>query len=348
MNRQQRILVIILVAVLTTLSLTPSSSKAQQGLPVLAVSDIESSLNWDTGNLRVAIESALASTRKFRIMERARLATLLKERGLSVSGITDGKASLGGFEGLDYILYARLMRLDMEYVSGIFKKQCVGEVELNVTVSDVHTGEIRFSDILKISQPMSSISTLLQSNDQPDNPCDPAYLSKGDLESVAHAAGATAAHNIALGVFPIKVIRVSGMQYYLNYGEGVLSIGDYLRIVGRGDSFVDPDTGEVLGSDEVEKGFLVAKDVREKFSISEIVPTSSTTKIESGDIAYVLDEEQTKGLKKVIERINRDNQKRASECQKARKNEERHCKNNQNSSKCKQARSAFEQWCAEN
>lgn len=61
----------------------------------------------------------------------------------------------------------------------------------------------------------------------------------------------------------------------LNYGDVFFDSGDRLAAFSVGESFVDPDTGEVLGAEETEVGVI---------EITRAEPRFSRAKTVSGDI----------------------------------------------------------------
>ena len=67
--------------------------------------------------------------------------------------------------------------------------------------------------------------------------------------------------------FPFKVIQVQADgTLILNYGDVFLAPGDQLALFEVGESFVDPDTGETLGSDETEIGLVEVTRSEPRFS----------------------------------------------------------------------------------
>jgi len=95
------------------------------------------------------------------------------------------------------------------------------------------------------------------------------------------------ANKMTMGIFPIKVARVNGTQVYLNYGQSSINKNQILTLKSIGEGFVDPDSGEVLGAEEETTAVIIATDVRDNYSIGEIVANRSMPEV--GDIAYILD-----------------------------------------------------------
>ncbi len=331
-------------------ALVAAGALAQENVPVVAVGGIESPykhLNADT--IQTAMESAFTKTRKFRIMERARLAMLLEERGLSVSGIADGTASYGGFSGVDYIVTGRVMEATTGAAAGssipilsAFAGGCEAGVSLDTRVVDVATGEIRFSESVSGSDGIRV--------DYPDNadygdPCKYAERSQitAALSTVAQAVAVAAVERMTMVLFPIRIVRVADGEAYLNYGSTFLSRGNYLKVVTLGEGFVDPDTGEVLGADEEDAGFVLVTDTRAKYSVADVV--FATRPFEVGDVARQLTRSEGKAVRRMLDNRERARAKRESACRRAKKSRDRNCARDENSSRCRRALAAMEENC---
>ena len=335
---------------LTAITAVGAGAFAQENMPVVAVGGIESPFrDLDTDAIQTAMESALTKTRKFKIMERARLHTLLEERGLSVSGIADGTASYGGFSGVDYLVTGRVMDASTGAAAGssipilsAFTGGCEAMVQLDVRVVDVGTGEIRFSESVAGSD---SIRV-----DYPDNPDygDPCKYAKSGqvaaaLGAVAQAVAVATVEKVTMVLFPIRVVRVADGQAYLNYGSTFLANGNYLKVVTLGEGFVDPDTGEVLGADEEDAGFVVVTDTRQKYSVSDVVYAIRPFQV--GDVARQMTRSESRAVQKMLTDRERARTKREAACRRAEKGRDRACARDENSSRCRRALVSIEENC---
>ena len=120
---------------------------AQSNKPIVAVGTFESSFsNYDTRNIQTAIETALSKTQKFSLMERGRLDQLLAEQGMSAGGIVGGSGQIGGFDGVDYLIYGRVTQLGLEAKNLFIMSACEAKLGIDIRVVDVRTGEIRLSE----------------------------------------------------------------------------------------------------------------------------------------------------------------------------------------------------------
>ena len=82
-----------------------------------------------------------------------------------------------------------------------------------------------------------------------------ANASADPFADVQRVVAARTAEAIVRSRIPIKVIQVQGDgTLILNYGNVFFKPGDQLALFEVGESFVDPDTGEVLGAEETEIG----------------------------------------------------------------------------------------------
>lgn len=332
------------------IAVVAAGALAQENVPIVAVGGIESPFrDLDTDAIQTAMESAFTKTRKFKIMERARLASLLEERGLSVSGVADGTASYGGFSGVDYLVTGRVMDAGVGSAAGTsipilgaFAGGCEAIVQLDVRVVDVGTGEIRFSESLAGSD---RIRVDYPENANRDDPC--RYATRGQknaaLGAVAQSVAVATVEKMTMVLFPVRIVRVVDGQAYLNYGSTFLANGNYLKVVTLGEGFVDPDTGEVLGSDEEDAGYVVVTDTRPKYSVSDIV--FATRPFQVGDVARQMTRSESRAVQKMLADRDRARAKRASACRRAEKGRDRHCTRDEGSSRCRRALTSIEENC---
>ena len=217
-------------------------------------------------------------------MERTRLNSLLEERGLSIAGVTDGQADIGGFSGVDYLVYGSVSNITIERKNLFIAMNCDATMSMTIRVVDVSTGEIRLSENVNVEE---TVGTSAADGD----PC--RGISLANINILGEEATDAIANKLTMGIFPIKVARVSGSEVYLNYGEGTLSTGTILVLKEIGEGFLDPDTGEVLGAEETTSAIIVASDVRSNFTIATVV--ASNALINVGDVAYFLPEDRSIG-----------------------------------------------------
>ena len=276
-------------------SLVFSGLGFSQNKPVIAVSEITTGIgNFSTMSIQLAWENALQKTNKFTIMERSRLDSLLQERGLSAAGITDGItdgiSDYSGFSGVDYLVYGSVSNVTVANKNVLIAANCEASMSMNIRVVDVATGEIRMSESVQVED---VVNTVLDAN---VNAC--SGISLSSINILGEDVSDGIANKLTMSIFPIKVANVNGSQVYLNYGENTISVNQILTIKSVSGGFVDPDTGELLGAEEVTTAVILASDVRSKFTIGEVV--ASNADIAVGDIAYILNNKAAKKVRQEL------------------------------------------------
>ncbi len=73
-----------------------------------------------------------------------------------------------------------------------------------------------------------------------------------------------------------SVIRAEGGRVWVNLGQGVVAVGDELRVVAKGEELIDPDTGLSLGSIDTPLGSARVAMVQERFSVADAISLSGT------------------------------------------------------------------------
>ena len=256
-------LFVILLGTLVSLGAIAQSRK-----PVVGVGEITSLVQGNNPeSFRAMLETAVAQTNKFELLERSRMDELLGEQALGAGGLTTGRGEIGGLGSVDYLIYGSVTKLGTKksgFAFGDLKTgSAVAEMSVDVRVVDAHSGSIRISKAVEKS---ANSALALTGTDLAvvDSGSDP-------LGEVQRLTAEAIAGMIAMDVFPIRVINVSKGQGYVNYGPPVVENGMYLKLVEMGEGFVDPDTGEVLGADETYIGALKITDAKPKFSIGVIL-----------------------------------------------------------------------------
>ena len=285
---------------------SPFGAVADSNKPVIGVGTIESSFyEYDARNIQTAIETALSKTGKFTLIERGRLDELLAEQNLSLQGLVDGNIEgLGGFGGVDYLLYGRVTQLSLEADNKFLYAECDARFGLDIRVVDVASGEIRISE-------NTTMKDSVNTSDAQANPCRGIGISAFD--GLTDKTARTVAANLTQKLFPVKIAKVDGNTVYLNYGEEFLGRGELLRIVSLGEGFVDPDTGEVLGAEEEVIGFIKVSKTKAKFSMAEVI--FQTDELSVGDVAQRLNKDERRRLEDHLK-----------DCERAQRTEEKTCR----------------------
>lgn len=218
---------------------------------------------FQTNLLTDKLTSALAQTRKFRIVERQRIDNLLREFKLSEQGFAAKEAAVkaGEMVGADYMLTGSINALGassrteaVPYTNETVTTMS-GRVAADMRIVDSRTGEIVAAWRAESSHAKSG-----------------AVDREAFLDSLQQDLARKLVEKILEAVYPVKVaeIQPDGVVY-LNRGEGGgLRAGDNLDVFQPGKVIVDPDTREVIGASEVKVGSIRVLEVRPRVTLAQV------------------------------------------------------------------------------
>lgn len=249
--------------------------------PVVAVSQVDDIAKTGQGNaFQQMIETAVASTGKFRVIERRNKGMLAEQQGAKAGLYTSNKrGKIGGFEGADFLIEAsittgqssqknnlgasigRSMLGNM--LSGSKSAQncsnAVATLGIDVKITDADSGQIRYATRIT-EQQQSSASC----GDQ---------KAQVDLSSLLRSAADKTATGLLTSIYPIVIAAVQGDgSMVLNYGESAVQVGSVMAVHAKGADIRDPQTGEVIGNDERTLGLIRITAVQPR--MSRAVPTT--------------------------------------------------------------------------
>lgn len=253
-----------------TLTTTRSDSKRE------AIQfDPKQELNRIIESLDSQLIDRINATRKFDVVSRSDLSDIIKEQDLDASGNVDAKtaAKSGKLAGAKYLLVATVDDFQ-DYIE---------KAAFEGTGQTATKRVFRFSVVAKIYN--SSTGKLLESaNLQTGNDefkqiqMDRSYTVKsGELSdemmvAIARNMAEKIALHVANVIFPIKVLIKRDNVVTINRGEGGgVSVGEVFNVFAQGQELKDPDTGEVLGHEEVKVGKVKISQVDTKMSQAEVL-----------------------------------------------------------------------------
>ena len=280
---------------------TASGSLLAQNKVILAVGEIKDNVgSANPGNFQTMLETLLVQTNKFDVIERSRLDEILSERGLSMAGIADGQVGINGIRGVDYLIYGAITKLGQSKsqnnlgIIGINRNDKNYEAAVDLRIVDVSNGSMVLAHTVEVSSDTDGSFTI---GGLRGFGAIGASSSEGDpLSDVQSLAAAELAGVIATTINPIKVAAVQADgTIILNYGESVLHDEEFLKVYRLGEGFTDPDTGEVLGAEEIEVSALQIVDPSSKFSKARLAYGEMPI---VGDVARKLNEDDAKAVKK--------------------------------------------------
>ena len=260
--------------------------------PTIAVMKFENRsslpLGWNVGGgMKDMLVDRLCATGRFQVIERPELDSVMGELNFQQTGATreQNRARLGRIKNVQYLVKGTVT--DFGHVStrsgffrwadnlGIFGSGYWAVMGMTLYVVDVESGEIVCSESLEESVRAKDMnvkvayrdvgfggSTFLQT---PLGRVTAKVIDKAVKRVAKSVAGRRWQPKIAKVVGPTTVVLNGGKD------RGV-SPGDEYDVVETGDAIVDPDTGDVLGT---ETGRVVGRlrvgEVHARYSVAEVV-----------------------------------------------------------------------------
>ena len=225
--------------------------------------------------LDAKLADALFNTRKFDVRAHADLQKLLGEQSSQDSGnydLTDpNRAKPFRLAGIPYLALVQIDDFQDQVQTANFEG-----IGAKATRRQIRLGAVcRIFDATRGSL-LESARVVVSDLDFKNNPQYVIDQQGGDLTEaivnvIADRMANQCAQRITDVIFPAKVLVVRDGVVTLNRGEGTaIAMGEVWEAFATGEELVDPDTGEVLGSEEVSIGFVRVISVAPKFSRAEI------------------------------------------------------------------------------
>ena len=97
---------------------------------------------------------------------------------------------------------------------------------------------------------------------------------------IRDSTATAAATYILEGVYPVKIASVQGDELVINRGEGTgINVGGLYEVYAQGEAVKDPDTGDVIGSDETKVGLIEITSVQQKFSKAKMLKSDGPLEV---------------------------------------------------------------------
>lgn len=278
--------------VVALLAVFPAATTAQD-MPVVGVAAIEVAAQniscdaWQPNctqalaeGFRVMLETAITRTGRMSVMERTRLDAVLGEQILGEAGLTDSGGRVGGLTGVDYVIYGTVTKFGASESgfsvgrglssvtsrfgfgrrsSDVSSDRVTTEMAVDLRVTEVANGQILVADTVEgTAQQGRAISAPGFSM---------ADASGDPWADVQRLVAAKITESVVTARNPVRIVTVQrDGTIILNYGAVFFSPGDQLVAFEVGEGFTDPDTGIVLGAEEIELGRIEVTRVEAQFS----------------------------------------------------------------------------------
>ena len=264
-------------------------SSGQLNLKMIFTTERESRM--EAPSFTLSLTEAFVGSRKFDVLERARLNETLQEIDFGESDYADvskavpmGKALNAEFVALSEVEVIHLvMELkDIPYVDSVVPK-LKGKMIARIRVVDVAT-----TKVVAACREEVEVERKLKANDP--------FIDSEAMNLVMdlyQAESLRLLHRTLEAIYPVRLLKVETGRVLLNRGEGAISVGDEFGIYSLGQELVDPDTNEPLGSSETRVAMLKVTRIAPKFSEAEIVEGAEALK---GDVGAFLCRETAKSI----------------------------------------------------
>lgn len=207
----------------------------------------------------------LVKSGKYSVIDRERLEALMREKNLSLSGDVDPRSAVqaGKLLGVEYILFGNVTEFGEQTNKAavgwgigvdVRKKKFVAALDSRLVSTT--TGEILWADTANREESNVKVFVLGTGGGVDDQRMFDKVLRPvvqelaGKVNNLSLQTSATVVGRVAG-----KVAKVEGATVWINLGsEHGIAVGDTLGVYKLGEAIKDPDTGEVLGQDEVKVG----------------------------------------------------------------------------------------------
>ena len=229
------------------------------------------SLNQILQGAESQMENSIQQTRKFQIVARGDLKTILKEQDLADSGLVNrldpNTARSLNLAGARYVAVLSVDGFQDITDRTVFEDQ-LGEtraerrsIQLSgvVKVFDTTSGTMLTSTAMKIDR--NQLDKIIPGVERDGR------KTEALLATVSAELARQTALSITDSVYPAKVLAISfGTITFNRTAATGVKVGQVWEVMATGEQLVDPDTGEVLGREEVSIGWSRVTEAGERFS----------------------------------------------------------------------------------
>lgn len=242
-------------------------ASGQLNLKMIFTTEHESRM--EAPSFTLSLTEAFVGSRKFDVLERARLNETLKEIDFGESDYADASKAvpMGLALNAEYVALPEIEVIDLEvevkdvpYVDTV-QPRLKGKMIARVRVVDTAS-----SKVVSAGTEQVEVERILKSNT-------PFLASEMNnlIMDLYRAASLRMLHRTLEAVYPVRLVDVAEGKVVLNRGEGAISVGDELNVYSLGKAYPDPDTGEMLGQRETQVATIKVDRVAPKFSEAAIV-----------------------------------------------------------------------------
>jgi len=187
--------------------------------------------------LNSGINSALIETRKFTVLDYAQLKSRIEQQERTLEGYYTKQYSGNAVNqrGLDYILKANVTEF------GLFKQKR-GKFENAVGLIDIDF------DIIGVADVTDDFSASVSAQYSTQITADDTGVSQEVIDRAIQQGVDQVVDRVISTLFPIRVMKIADNgTITLNYGEGLLNVGDTVLVYPKDAEIVINESGDVIG-----------------------------------------------------------------------------------------------------
>ncbi len=242
---------IFLAAYFMLVALVANGTIAQQvTLKTLALGDFDykgdQQFAGDFKTFNDMLRTSFTQSRRFTVVERARMAAALQEQGLGETGIInpDSARRVGKMLGADFVAYGSIT--EAVHTKRMRGPEAEYRFTIDLAVLESETGAVKTAGSVEVTE-------------------------YGSVQQVLRAAVAEMTARIILDIYPVMIANVATDGVLLNYGEGFIANGQTYQVFAKGNVIKDPATGAVLMFEETPVGLIRISSVDKRFSKGSVV-----------------------------------------------------------------------------
>lgn len=224
----------------------------------------------------------LVKSRKFNVLNRQTVQKVIDECKLTESDWSKpGQEKLvGQLLVADYIVTGNINRLDFQIIrqdikiTGETKPRINATFKMQFKITEVKSGKVVCAEEIKEVLNSREVRATVPVDVRRD-------WTLADYKDMLFDRTAIKAGNAILGgIYPVKIASINQSTVTLNRGEGMgLAPGMRYTVYNPGESIIDPDTKENLGSSEVKVGEIEVTEVNPKFSVGKVVSSNGVFQV---------------------------------------------------------------------
>ena len=224
------------------------------------------------------IQQFIVGTRKFEVVERQQLSTVMKEANLSAGGVTDGEDAhapeQGKIKPTAFIIYGNILYYgtdkSMTKGDGYAKAMQKSKVEIQIKFQRAETGV----SILEKSFIGEGFDTATATADS-------TSTKTGGMRDALDEACHMVVDALREQTYPPKIVAVNDDEIQINMTDSEVKAGDVFDVKLCGEEKFDPDTNESLGYSGKTVGRVTVQSADARMATCE---ASDLVKIKKGKI----------------------------------------------------------------